>query len=129
MNDAEANANNDHHNHPNAPNPVDLESDEGTVVVAAASGIIRGIVDYNGDSADLGDGLAYNGTPQDDSLEHSCIDLEDDEGNNIDDSVVKGFCQYYNNYVWIEHPNGEWTKYTHLRTGSDSDPVFETAGK
>lgn len=23
-----------------------------------------------------------------------------------------------NNYVWIEHPNGEWTKYTHLRTNS-----------
>ncbi|MFT4166134.1 MAG: choice-of-anchor D domain-containing protein [Microlunatus sp.] len=23
-----------------------------------------------------------------------------------------------NNYVWLEHPNGEWTKYTHLRQGS-----------
>jgi hypothetical protein len=23
-----------------------------------------------------------------------------------------------NNYVWIEHPNGEWTKYTHMRQGS-----------
>jgi murein DD-endopeptidase MepM/ murein hydrolase activator NlpD len=23
-----------------------------------------------------------------------------------------------NNYVWIAHANGEWTKYTHLETGS-----------
>jgi hypothetical protein len=25
-----------------------------------------------------------------------------------------------NNYVWIEHPNGEWTKYTHMLTQSTS---------
>ncbi|WP_454831106.1 peptidoglycan DD-metalloendopeptidase family protein [Pseudoxanthomonas wuyuanensis] len=25
-----------------------------------------------------------------------------------------------NNYVWIEHPNGEWTKYTHMTKGSSS---------
>jgi hypothetical protein len=25
-----------------------------------------------------------------------------------------------NNYVWMEHLNGEWTKYTHLQTGSSS---------
>jgi hypothetical protein len=31
---------------------------------------------------------------------------------------VKGNCTQYNNYVWIEHPNGEWTKYTHMATGS-----------
>jgi murein DD-endopeptidase MepM/ murein hydrolase activator NlpD len=23
-----------------------------------------------------------------------------------------------NNYVWIEHPNGEWSKYTHMRQGT-----------
>ena len=23
-----------------------------------------------------------------------------------------------NNYVWIEHPNGEWTKYSHMEKGS-----------
>ncbi|MBX7108905.1 MAG: peptidoglycan DD-metalloendopeptidase family protein [Chitinophagales bacterium] len=26
-----------------------------------------------------------------------------------------------NNYVWIEHPNGEWTKYTHVRYHTASD--------
>jgi hypothetical protein len=26
-----------------------------------------------------------------------------------------------NNYVWIEHPNGEWTKYTHVKYHSASD--------
>jgi Bacterial tandem repeat domain 1/Peptidase family M23 len=25
-----------------------------------------------------------------------------------------------NNYVWIEHANGEWTKYSHMRKGSSS---------
>ena len=24
-------------------------------------------------------------------------------------------CQNFNNYVWIEHANGEWTKYTHMK--------------
>ena len=24
----------------------------------------------------------------------------------------------HNNYVWIEHPNGEWTNYSHLANGS-----------
>ena len=27
-------------------------------------------------------------------------------------------CSGCNNYVWIEHANGEWTKYTHFQTGS-----------
>jgi hypothetical protein len=27
-------------------------------------------------------------------------------------------CSSCNNYVWIEHPNGEWTKYTHFITNS-----------
>ena len=26
-----------------------------------------------------------------------------------------------NNFVWIAHPNGEWTKYTHMRQGSVND--------
>jgi hypothetical protein len=26
-----------------------------------------------------------------------------------------------NNYVWIEHPNGEWSKYSHFQPGSVSD--------
>jgi murein DD-endopeptidase MepM/ murein hydrolase activator NlpD len=112
-------ANNDHHNHPNVPNRVDLGGGDDNTIVAAASGIIRGIVDHNGDSNDLGDGLAADlVTPQDDSLEHSCLDDEDEDGDAIEDSTVKGFCSQHNNYVWIEHPNGEWTKYTHMATGS-----------
>ena len=27
-------------------------------------------------------------------------------------------CPEFNNYVWIKHVNGEWTKYTHFVTGS-----------
>lgn len=29
-------------------------------------------------------------------------------------------CSDYNNYVWIEHANGEWTKYTHMKQYSAS---------
>lgn len=112
-------ANNDHHSHPKAVNRVDLGGGDGSTVVAAASGIIRGIVDRNGNSNGFGDGLAADQvTPQDDSLEHSCSDAQDMNGNAIPDSTVKGLCQDHNNYVWIEHPNGEWTKYTHFATGS-----------
>lgn len=27
-------------------------------------------------------------------------------------------CSAFNNYVWIAHANGEWTKYTHFQTGT-----------
>ena len=33
-------------------------------------------------------------------------------------------CDDFNNYVWIEHANGEWSKYTHLQQNS----VTQTAG-
>ncbi len=102
-------ANNDHHNHPNVPNRVDLGGGDGSTIVAAASGIIRAIVDRHGNSNGLGDGLSADGnSAHDDSTEHSCLD---------DDTVI-GDCSDYNNYVWIQHSNGEWTKYTHFATGS-----------
>jgi murein DD-endopeptidase MepM/ murein hydrolase activator NlpD len=104
-------ANNDHHNHPNEFNRVDLGSPADSTIVAAASGIIRGLVDNNGESGGNGDGVDINGNPQDDSMEHSCLD----------DTQVVGDCSDYNNYVWIEHPNGEWTKYTHFATQSVTD--------
>lgn len=102
-------ANNDHHNHPSVLNRVDLAAGAGSQIVAAASGIIRGIRDMNGEDFGRGNGLAADGvTAQDDTAEHSCLD----------DTTVVGDCTDYNNYVWIEHPNGEWTKYTHFQTGS-----------
>lgn len=36
-----------------------------------------------------------------------------------DSHNVNGGCEN-NNYVWIEHPNGEWTKYTHIAQHSAS---------
>jgi Peptidase family M23 len=29
-------------------------------------------------------------------------------------------CSDYNNYLWIEHANGEWTKYSHMRRNSST---------
>ena len=36
------------------------------------------------------------------------------------DCKGKPVSEQKNNYVWIEHPNGEWTKYTHMQKGSSS---------
>ena len=41
-----------------------------------------------------------------------------------DDNSIKCDCKITNcrnNYVWIEHPNGEWTKYTHFVKNSVTD--------
>ncbi len=103
----------DHHDH-SPLDRIDMGAGTGQPVVAAASGIIRAVVDFNGNFPGAGDGVDKNGAAQNDALEHSCQDGTPA----IPDSVVVGLCQEYNNYVWIEHPNGEWTKYTHLGTGT-----------
>lgn len=90
-------------------------------------------LDINGQSGQL---LSDGVTVHADVLEHSCQDAtedtdgdgtldpgEDQDGDgNLDTSIpntaVIGLCQSYNNYIWIRHPNGEWTKYTHMATGS-----------
>jgi hypothetical protein len=38
-------------------------------------------------------------------------------------------CTAANNYVWIEHPNGEWTKYTHFKTDSVATKAKLTVGQ
>lgn len=106
---------NDHHNHPNAPDRVDMGAGQGSILVAAASGIIRGIVDRHGNDYGRDDGVGVDGvTVQDGALEDNCSG-DGDAGN-----VQGGKCSDYNNYVWIEHPNGEWTKYSHPQTGTVS---------
>ncbi|MEA2024497.1 MAG: PKD domain-containing protein [Actinomycetota bacterium] len=102
---------NDHHDHGPAKDRIDMGAGTGTPLVAAASGWIRAVVDFNGESPGAGDGVDINGASQDDAAEHSCT-------NNPDDVV--GSCSNYNNYVWIEHPNGEWSKYSHVGTGTAS---------
>lgn len=85
------------------------------LIVAAASGTIAVIQDGHGDDYGRGNDVAADGvTPQNDALEHSC----NDGSPAVQDSVVVGLCQDHNNYVWIAHPNGEWTKYSHFRTGT-----------
>jgi hypothetical protein len=103
----------DHHDH-SPVNRIDMSAGTGQPIVAAGSGIIRAIVDFNGNFPGAGDGVDKFGNPQNDALEHSCQDGTPA----IPNSVVVGLCQEYNNYVWIEHPNGEWTKYTHMGTGT-----------
>jgi murein DD-endopeptidase MepM/ murein hydrolase activator NlpD len=103
---------NDHHDHSPSQDRIDMWVGKGTPIVAAASGWIRAVVDFNGGTPNAGDGVATDGTPQADSLEENC------SGGN---KTVVGSCADYNNYVWIEHPNGEWSKYSHVGTGTASD--------
>ena len=103
----------DHHTH-TPVDRIDMAVGTGTPIVAAASGIIRAIVDVHGNFPGPGDGVDINGNAQNDALEHSCQDGTPA----VQNSVVVGFCSDYNNYVWVEHPNGEWTKYTHFGTGT-----------
>lgn len=35
----------------------------------------------------------------------------------------------HNNYVWIAHPNGEWTNYSHIREGSATAGAHLTVGQ
>ena len=83
---------NDHLTHPLAPDRVDFNGSpaDGTDynIVAAATGVIEAI---------------------EDSETINCTDSAD---------VAPLKCSDFNNYVWISHPNGEWTKYSHFQTGS-----------
>jgi hypothetical protein len=93
-----------------ATGPAD-PGDPAGLIVAAASGIIRVIEDDHGDDYGRGDGLTAGGAAQpDDSLEHLCTNNAVLPANES--------CARHNNYVWIEHPNGEWSKYSHFRTGT-----------
>lgn len=141
----------DHHNHAPAPNRIDMvASAPPATVVAAASGTVMAIVDIHGNSNGNGDGLDVNRsagvllidgvTAHSDAFEHSCQDATEDlDGDNVFDpgedldgdgvfedpilnSTVIGQCQNYNNYVWLRHANGEWTKYTHMATLSVTGP-------
>jgi len=119
---ADLRVNQDHHTHGGAEglkNKYDLVA-TGTnkKIVAAASGWIRAIVDQHGDYLDRGDNRDSNGNEHDgvsnssidiysDAVEHKCFNPDPDTT-----------CAEYNNYVWIEHPNGEWSSYVHFATGS-----------
>lgn len=105
----------DHHIH-TPQDRIDMVAGQGTPVVASATGVIRAIIDFHGNSPNAGDGVDINGVAQNDALEHSC-------GNNLPANTVVGQCSDYNNYVWVEHANGEFTKYTHLGTGTVTLPA------
>jgi len=110
---------NDVHNHNNA---YDMGAGVGEEIVAAASGWIRAIREHHGNDPNPGDGLDANGNPYadpdaGDALEHAC--LTNDPANTVPGGPDT--CGDYNNYVWIEHPNGEYTKYSHVGTGTVSD--------
>lgn len=108
----------DHHTHSPTPDRTDLSAGAGAQIVAAAGGWIRLIRDNNGNTFGRGDGLAHDSvTAQNDALEHGCSNNNPSVPGDPPNPII-GTCAQYNNYVWIEHANGEWTKYTHFGTGT-----------
>jgi hypothetical protein len=128
---------NDHTNHPTTLNRVDM-SGQGNgpfTVVAAGAGWVRIIVENNdtfcpnacGNNNDCnGDGVT-TATENQQAQTQACSgyagastfccerQFEANGGN----CPGAGTCQGGpNNYVWMEHPNGEWTKYTHMLRGT-----------
>lgn len=134
---------NDHTNHPTTLNRVDMSGQGGGpfTVVSAGAGRIILIVENNDTTCpnhpkitppipnnhDLdGDGTTtplenqqmqqaacggYNGS--------STFCCERHFENNGGNCPGAGTCRNVpNNFIWIEHPNGEWTKYTHMQRGS-----------
>lgn len=122
---ADLRVNQDHHTHggpTGLKNKYDLVA-TGTDkrIVAAASGWIRAIVDHHGNTNGAGDGLDSSGNPHDneDNSEIEFYDIyNDDVEHRCANPTADTNCAEYNNYVWIEHPNGEWTSYVHFATGS-----------
>ncbi len=130
---------NNYLNHPTTLNRVDMTgAGAPTVIVAAAAGWIRILVENNdtwcpnacGSNNDCdGDGTTTSQENQqaqmmacggNTSASTNCCErnFESNGGN----CPGAGTClSGPNNLVWMEHPNGEWTKYTHM--------LFNTIGQ
>jgi len=125
---------NDHTNHPTTLNRVDMTGQGGGpyTVVAAGAGVIRIIVETNDttcpDACGPDNDCDDDGTVDNNQAQISACNgysgsalncCERDFEANGGTCPGGGTCQGGpNNFVWIEHPNGEWSKYTHLRRGS-----------
>lgn len=134
---------NDHTNHPALLNRIDMAGmgSGPFTVVAAAAGTIRLIIENrdttcpNANNDPDGDGNVT--TAENQAAQNSACggysgpatfccerDFEANGGTCPGGfiltplGIVSPTCQSPNNFVWIEHPNGEWMKYTHMQRGS-----------
>ncbi|MDZ4813222.1 MAG: M23 family metallopeptidase [Pseudomonadota bacterium] len=107
-NGTEVRASNDHTNHPSLLNQIDMSGTGGApyTIVAAADGWLRIIEDDN--TLWCPGATGGNPTPCGVLPLNVCC-----ERSNV---ACNSGCR--NNFVWIEHTNGEWSKYSHMVTGS-----------
>lgn len=133
---------NDHTSHPASLNRIDLRGQGGGpfTVVAAGAGWIQIIVENN----DTFCPNIANGNPSNDTNGDGVTTTQEDQNAACSSySGPSSFCcerhieglggacpsggtclatvanpTAPNNLVWIQHPNGEWTKYTHMQRGS-----------
>lgn len=130
---------NDHTNHPASLNRIDLTGQGGGpyTVVAAGAGWIRLITENNDTTCpddpnqNPNNDFDNNGTTTAQENQQaqqaacggyggpSSFCCERDVEANGGACPGAGTClNVPNNFVWMEHPNGEWTKYTHMQRGS-----------
>jgi hypothetical protein len=89
----------------------------GVYRIAYVSGTsVRVTGDHFSHGPDLNE-IDMHGEPDDNNEQYTVVAAADGTIMAIEDSYPPGQ-EDDNNYVWIAHANGEWTKYTHLETGS-----------
>lgn len=108
QNGTKVRANNDHTSHPSSLNRIDMGGTGGGPynIVAAADGWIRIIEDDN--TLWCPGPTPSNPTP--------CAGFSQSVCCATDNAACNANCR--NNYVWMQHANGEWTKYTHFPNNS-----------
>lgn len=85
-------------------------------IAYAAGTAVRVSGDHFSHSPDLSE-IDMRGQPNDDDEQYTIVAAAAGMIMAIEDSHPAGQ-EDDNNYVWIAHDNGEWTKYTHLEQGS-----------
>jgi murein DD-endopeptidase MepM/ murein hydrolase activator NlpD len=83
-----------------------MSAETGASIVAAADGIIAYVQD------------SFVITCPSSEWKGNCADYTGPAGEA--NCCIRGTpgCNCRNNYIWISHPNGEWTKYTHIQQNS-----------
>ena len=136
---------NDHLTHSSARNRLDMTgAGSPTFVVAAGAGWIRVIVENNDTSCPRDATCGSNNDCNNDGFTSNAENMQaqasvcganytgpssfccerDIENNGgtcpcpAGNPTCGATCNNPNNLVWIEHPNGEWSKYTHMQRGT-----------
>ncbi len=114
---------NAHDSHPTTLNRTDMtgQGNGPFTVVAAGAGVIRRIQDENNTfcpNSGINDVNSPTAQQHQQAQNAVCNGYNGPSASccERDNPACNASC--LNNFIWIEHPNGEWSKYTHIRRNS-----------